>query len=481
MKRFAMFFLTAMTGGFMAMGIYHYFGPERQTAITVLNRDNAYLAGNKAREADALPDLTYAAEKSVQGVVNIQTVQQNYQAQQYDPFRDLFFDRPYQREPSRVMGQGSGVIVSDDGYIVTNNHVVNGADEILVTLNDKRSFPAEVIGVDPTTDLALIKIDEHNLTMIQYGNSDLIRTGEWVLAVGNPFNLNSTVTAGIISAKGRNINILNEEFAIESFIQTDAAVNPGNSGGALVDRFGNLIGINTAIKSNTGSYAGYSFAVPVNIVKKVIDDLLKFGTAQRAFIGVSIQDMNAALAEELGEKEISGIYVAAVLEGGAAKDAGIEEGDIITKVGDITVGNVPELQEQIGRLRPGDKIDVTVRRDGRSKSIRMILKNKEGNTNVIRKPSSESVTVMGAVLEPVDAKAKHELKINNGLLIKELKGGKFRSAGIREGFIITKIDHKDINSTGELQKILASKKAQEGVLIEGIYPNGLRAYYGFGI
>ncbi|MCB0429541.1 MAG: PDZ domain-containing protein, partial [Flavobacteriales bacterium] len=249
----------------------------------------------------------------------------------------------------------------------------------------------------------------------------------------------------------------------------------------LVDSYGNLVGINTAIKSNTGSYAGYSFAVPVNIVKKVIDDILNYGTVQRAFIGVNIKDMDASEAEQLGVKDLTGVYVAGVMDGGAAMEAGIQQGDIIVQVGDMKVDNIPELQEQVGRLRPGDKIDVTIKRNGQAKVMKMILKNKEGNTRVIRKEDVSEVQVLGAVLIPASSEEKNELRINNGLKIKELKAGKLRNAGIREGFIITKIDHKDIKSTDDLQTALRNKGSQEGVLIEGVYPNGLRAYYGFGI
>jgi serine protease Do len=278
------------------------------------------------------------------------------------------------------MGSGSGVIISADGYILTNHHVINNADEVEVTLNDKRSYTAQVVGNDPSTDLAILRISEEGLAFVPYGNSDLLEVGEWVLAVGNPFNLTSTVTAGIVSAKGRNINILNEEFAIESFIQTDAAVNPGNSGGALVNTKGELVGINTAIASNTGAYTGYSFAVPVNVARKVVNDLIEFGAVQRAFIGVSIRDIDGKFATENGIDRTEGVYVNGLTDGGAATVAGIKEGDIIVAVDGAPVRNVPELQERIGTYRPGDVAQVDVIRKGTPTRFDVTLRNRFGDT-----------------------------------------------------------------------------------------------------
>ncbi len=372
---------------------------------------------------------------------------------------------------------GSGVIISDDGYIVTNNHVVDGADKVDVTLDDKRAYTAKVIGTDPSTDLALLKIDAKSLPYAAYGNSDQVRVGEWALAVGNPFNLNSTVTAGIISAKGRNIHILpDQKFPIESFIQTDAAVNPGNSGGALVNTNGELIGINAAIASNTGSYSGYSFAIPVNIVKKVVDDILEFGTVQRGFIGVSIRDIDGDFLKEKGLPTLDGVYVNGITKDGAAATSGLKEGDVITKINGVAVKSSPELQEQVGRYRPGDDIKVTVMRDEQEKTFNVTLRNKEGNTKVIR---NEAVDFLGARLEPIEDGELSKLQIESGIRVKELGSGKLKSAGIKEGFIITTIDNKPVTSTDDLTSYLGQKKG--GVLIEGYYPNGMKAYYGFGM
>jgi Do/DeqQ family serine protease len=381
------------------------------------------------------------------------------------------------------MSTGSGVIISDNGFICTNNHVINNAEKVEVTLNNNKTFTAEIIGKDPNTDLALLKIEETGLPYITYGNSDEVKVGQWALAVGNPFNLTSTVTAGIISAKGRNINALEANagrgnYPIESFIQTDAAVNPGNSGGALVNTAGELIGINSAIASNTGSYAGYSFAVPVNIVKKVMADLSEFGTVQRAFIGVSIREIDNKLAEEKNLTLYQGVYVAGLTEGGAADNAGIKEGDIITKIGDTKVNSSPELQEQVSKFRPGDKVNVTVVREGKEKVLALMFKNKNNNTDLMKKEKMSVVKALGAVFEPISNEEMQRLRISNGLKVKQLGQGKLANSGIKEGFIITSIDKKAVNDLEDLG-FLETKKG--GVLIEGVYPNGFRAYYGFGL
>lgn len=428
--------------------------------------------------ADAsLPDFTKAADLTVHAVVHVKTFYGNRSLGNnpfgYNPFD--FWGRP--RENQQQEASGSGVIITDDGYIVTNNHVVDNAEKVEVTLNDNRTFAAKVVGTDPSTDLALLKIDEKALPYVVYGNSDNLKVGEWVMAVGNPFNLTSTVTAGIVSAKARNIGILPDQFKIESFIQTDAAVNPGNSGGALVNTHGELVGINSAIASNTGSFTGYSFAIPVNLVKKVMDDLVEFGSVQRGFIGVSIRDVDSKLADEKGLKETQGVYVAGLSEGGAASEAGLKEGDIITKVGEIGINSTPQLQEQIGRFRPGDKVNVTVQRNGAEKTFAVVLRNKDGDTKVIK--NDQVLNLLGGTFENLQKEDGSKLGLQGGVRISKLMAGKLRSAGIREGFIITSIDKKPIRSTEDLENALKTK--QGGVLIEGIYPNGMKAYYGFGI
>jgi serine protease Do len=486
MKKILSVFAIAGIGGLTSLGVSHFIQGSASTPASMLGYQVPVNYVNMpAASPESTLDFTTAAEQSVHAVVNVTTtypIQNQNQMYLYDPF-GIFSQRSPQKQEA-PMATGSGVIVSQDGYIVTNNHVVDGADKIEITLNDKRSYTAEVIGKDPATDLALIKIKETGLPFMSYGNSDNVKVGEWVLAVGNPFNLTSTVTAGIVSAKGRNINILERnaekgQFPIESYIQTDAAVNPGNSGGALVNTKGELVGINSAIASNTGSYTGYSFAIPVNLTRKVIADLLEFGEVQRAFIGVSIQDLDAKLANEKSINEIKGVYVNGLTEGGSGEEAGIREGDVITKVGEVSVNNVPELQEQISRFRPGNKITVTLKRNNQEKVIPVVLKNKNGNTEVVEKPKVEVVSTLGATFEDINSNDMKKLGIENGLKIHKLSAGKLLSAGIKEGFIITNVDKKKINSVDDIRTALETKKG--GVLIEGIYPNGMRAYYGFGM
>ena len=384
-----------------------------------------------------------------------------------------------------MQGSGSGVVISQDGYIVTNNHVVKDASKIEIVLNDKRSYIAEVIGTDPTTDLALLKVKETNLSFANYGNSDAVKIGEWVLAVGNPFNLNSTVTAGIISAKGRNINILENNQGglapIESFLQTDAAVNPGNSGGALVNTNGELVGINTAIASNNGSYQGYSFAIPVNIVKKVVSDLIEFGTVQRAYIGLSIQDIDSKFAEEKHIKQLKGVYINGLTENGAGELAGVKVGDIVTKVEGVDIKGTSELLEQIGKFRPSDKINLTLIRNEKEMILPIELKNKENTLGIIKKPEviRTSINSLGAEFEELSAEHLAKYNIPSGVKIHKLNAGKLSNAGIKEGFVITSIDKKKITNIKEVQALLENKTG--GVLIEGVYPNGMRAYYGFGL
>lgn len=483
MKKFLSLFIAAIAGGFASLSIYNYLNPVQVAQNNTATVQNARPVNFSVTPPEVGIDFTTAAEMSINGVVHVQTkYEQHYNDQFnfYDPFRDFFWgNRGNQQKIQPKVASGSGVIISEDGYIVTNNHVVEGADQVEITLNDNKKYKAKVVGTDPTTDLALIKVDATGLPYIAYGNSDNLKVGEWVLAVGNPFNLTSTVTAGIVSAKGRNINILQEQFAIESFIQTDAAVNPGNSGGALVNSAGQLVGINTAIASNTGSYAGYSFAVPVNIARKVVDDLLEYGEVQRAFIGVSIREIDANLAEEKNINIQKGVYVNGLSDGGAANEAGIKEGDIIISVGNHPTDNVPQLQEMVAMYRPGDKIPVSVIRDGKEKTFNVTLRNKNGDTDRIVRDVNEVVTVLGADFEPIESTEMAKLKINKGMKVTNLKGGKLRSAGIKEGFIITKIDGKQITNKEDINNALANKKG--GVLIEGVYPNGFKTYYGFGL
>lgn len=432
-------------------------------------------------------DFTFAAEMTVHSVVHIRTEYQRKSSVyddffgHLDPFRDFFFrSPPRQRSQHPIVATGSGVIISPDGYIVTNNHVVQEADFIEVTLNNNDSYTAVIIGTDPTTDLALLKIEAPmKLPHVQFGDSDSVRVGEWVLAVGNPFNLNSTVTAGIVSAKARNINILGRQDAIESFIQTDAAVNRGNSGGALVNTKGELIGINAAIASNTGSFTGYSFAIPSNIVRKVAEDLLEYGQVQRAFLGVEIVDMSRRLAEEKNIERIPGVFVAGLRDDGAAKKAGIREGDVITEIEGKRISTTAALLEVVGTKRPGETVAINLVRNGREKEIDVRLRNRFGNYDIIEKEKETIVNVLGASFENVSKEELARLNIRHGVRVTDIEQGQLRRSGIRDGFIITHIDKKPIRSVEDIFNVLHSKKG--GVLVEGVYPNGMRAYYGFGL
>ncbi len=424
-------------------------------------------------------DFTYAASKSVDAVVHIKTrivVRTNSYDDFFGQFKDYFHQYPPRH--NEYVAFGSGVIISNDGYIVTNNHVIDGANSISVTFNDKREIEAEVIGVDPTTDLALIKVDEEDLPYLSFGNSDNVKIGEWVLAVGNPFNLNSTVTAGIISAKARNINILGGRSSIESFIQTDAVVNRGNSGGALVNTTGELIGINAAIASHTGVYEGYSFAIPVNIVRKVVNDIMEYGEIQRGYLGVQIQEIDAEFAEELGLDNVDGIYIAGVVENSGAYDAGIQEGDIVLSINNIPTNSLSSLLGLIAQYNPGTGVDVKINRDNRIINYDVTLKNKNGTTLVVKSGDSFYNELLGAKLQQVSVEELRDLKIANGLKILNIEDGILSNSGINEGFIITEINGTRVNSQENLSSALG--KSQRNIIrLKGLYPNGVRVSYEF--
>lgn len=438
------------------------------------------LSSQSAVAAAGGVDFTVAAEKTVNAVVNVTTSYTRTVQRSSDSFLDFFYGfRHYNYEPQPAQGMGSGVILSTDGYIVTNNHVIARAEQIHVTLNDKRTFTAKLVGADPSTDIAVIKIEGKNLPFVAIGNSDDLRVGEWVLAVGNPLNLTSTVTAGIVSAKARNINILSDNFKIESFIQTDAAVNPGNSGGALVNTRGELVGINTVIASPTGTFIGYSFAVPSSIVNKVAADIIEFGVVQRAVLGVNLQELTSETAAEYGVKEIQGVLIAGVMGGGAAEQAGVKKGDVVLKVNDIAVNTGSQLQEQISKFRPNDQISLTVNRDNKTKYINVILRNRVGTTSLVKPDDNTISSALGATLKEVDAATKRSLRIANGVQVAELKPGKLMKQGIKQGYIITRINRATVNSVNDVQRILSTLN-NEAILIEGIYPNGVVAYYAVG-
>lgn len=480
MKKAISSLMVAMLGGLVVFAGIKLTEKEKEP-VTVVERVESPVPvryGPAAMTGEML-DFTVAAEKTVNAVVHVKT--ESTVATGYNPWFDFF---GYDDAPQVQRGSGSGVIISKDGFIVTNNHVIEGADRIKVSLNSNKTYEATVVGTDPATDIALLKIEEEELPTIKFGNSDALRIGEWVLAVGNPFDLTSTVTAGIVSAKARNINLLRanmnrEIFPIESFIQTDAAVNPGNSGGALVNVNGELVGINTAIASRTGSYSGYSFAVPTSIVQKVAADLREFGIVQRAFIGVRITDVNEEVAEEAGLNNVEGVLVSDLMESGAAAEAGIQSGDVILEVESVPVRSVPELQEQISRYRPGDEVNISVWRNNRLERVEVTLRNREGSTELREASEVEVYSLLGASLGEVDNELRSRLDLDGGVQISDLRAGKLAESGVKRGFIITKVDGHGVKTPDDLVKRLEGKDG--GVLIEGVYPNGQRAYYGFGM
>jgi len=476
MKKIIGLVLASFLGGAIALSGYIFFIKSEPVYLATANHSDTLPVNTKLVGYDSNLDFVNAAEKSINAVVHVKV---RSQINIYEnPFHDFLFGRPTNpNEPAPIVSTGSGVIISNDGYIVTNNHVIEGAEILEVTLNDKRTLIAKVIGADPTTDIALIKIEGNDFPFISWGNSDELRVGEWVLAVGNPFNLTSTVTAGIVSAKARSINIMNKSTAIEAFIQTDAAVNPGNSGGALVDTDGKLVGINTAIASPTGSFSGYSFAVPQKIAQKIVGDLLEFGSVQRAFIGISITDVTSPEAKNSGVTSTKGVYVSNVAPDGAAHEAGIRAGDVILKIKDVPVNTTPELQEQVGQHRPGDQISVTVLRGSKEKQLLLTLKNIDGNTGMT-KPEG-FIEIHGAKIKNLSPTDASKLNIKGGIQVIGLLDGKFKSAGIKEGFIIMSVNRQKIYSVQDIHVIL--KNITGGIYIEGIYPNGISAYYAFGI
>ncbi len=443
-----------------------------------------------ARTTVPQTDFTKAAESTINGVVSIKsfaTPQQRSQMGGFDPFFEYFFGSPGRQEQpqqprEQQRGLGSGVIISADGYIVTNNHVIDGAERLEITLNDNRTFDAEVIGTDPTTDLALIKIDADNLPVIPMGDSESLRVGEWVLAVGNPFGFTSTVTTGIVSAKGRSISEASHSrrMGIESYIQTDAAVNPGNSGGALVTLDGDLIGINTAIYSQTGNYAGYSFAIPTSIVKKVVADLKQYGTVQRAVLGVGISDLTNELAKEKGITAVTkGVYVGNVQERSSAREAGIKEGDVITAIDGIPTNKSGELQEQVSKHKPGDKIRVTVVRDNKTMNFDVNLLNSKGTTSVTK---SGDFSSLGCAFVKADKKTLEKIGINNGVRVIDIQDGPVKEAMVRNGFIIVTVNDIRVSSPADIEKIYntyskADNEEDRVLILRGFYPTGKRGIY----
>jgi Do/DeqQ family serine protease len=502
--------VVALVVSILSIGVSKYLFSDSRTVkiehVQSVPSDNILYSLDEKNNPVPL-DFTTTAQNVLDGVVHIKSTHifSNNRNQPFDnntpyrdPFEDLFGDQfkdffgsPFrfynpsrpenpQSPPTRV-GAGSGVIISEDGYIVTNNHVIADADDIEVTLHDNRTYKAKIIGTDPSTDLALIQIKEDGLSKVGFSNSDNVQIGQWVMAVGNPFSLNSTVTAGIVSAKGRNINILKEQYAIEDFIQTDAAINPGNSGGALVNLEGSLIGINTAIASPTGAYSGYGFAVPSNIVSKVVEDLLKYGVVQRGVLGITIRTVDGNLMKEKELKALKGVYVDSIMDNSAASKAGVLSGDVITHVNGNEVTTSPQLQGMIARYRPGDKVNLILDRKGQEKNIEVTLQNREGNMDLVEKESRELFNILGAELNEIEKDKARKLDIKGGVQVKKLYAGKLKKyTQMRDGFIITKVDGKNISSVDDLKNALSSKKG--GVMLEGIYEDipGVY-YYAFGL
>lgn len=428
--------------------------------------------------SDGYPDFTEAAERSVDGVVHVKT--KTLSSQQYiNPFDFFFgFGERGPSMPREQVGFGSGVIISKDGYIITNNHVVEKANEVSVSLNDNREFVAKVVGTDKESDLALLKIEGDDFPYLTFGNSDALKIGEWVLAVGNPFNLTSTVTAGIVSAKNRG-NVMGG--GIQSFIQVDAAVNPGNSGGALVNTKGELVGINTAIYSQTGNFAGYAFAIPISIAGKIAADIKEYGTVQRAYLGISVQNIEMVRREDPDRarelSQIKGVLVDDFADRSASKVAGMEKGDIITAINNAPINNFAELQVQLNRYRPGDKVNVTVNRNGNTRNFNVELKNNEGNTEISR--VTNPIDKLGAKFSPISDDRKSKLGISSGIEVESVEsGGLFRKEGINKGFIILRINNTPVNSENDLNNIVSSIQNREDkvLLVAGFYPNGRTQY-----
>ncbi len=486
MKNFGSLFLAAVLGSFCTLAAFQFLDKKEDGVKLeyVSGTPSTNVAYSLNENGQAVPlDFTGAAEKVMPAVVYIQSTQDGGSGEEQAQSNDLFkqFFGPQAPQGPR-QSSGSGVIINAGGYIVTNNHVVKDADIVEVTLHDNRTFTAEVIGTDPDTDLAVIKINAKDLPYLSFVDSDQSKVGEWVLAVGNPFNLTSTVTAGIISAKGRSINILNRNTqdgntAIESFIQTDAAINPGNSGGALVNLNGGLLGINTAIASPTGSYSGYGFAVPSNIVNKIVEDLIKFGTVQRGWLGVSISNVNSTLVKEQDLAVNEGAYIGGFAEKSSAKDAGIKEGDVIVKIDEAEIKSNTALTEAIGRHRPGDKVNVVVNRKGKEFNIPVTLKSRDGKIGLIKAEEREGLASLGLDLEEVDGKVLKKLDIDHGVRVRDLGNGKpAKYTEMREGFIITKVNDEPVRNVKDFSELLKKKKQGDLIILSGTYENFPREF-----
>ena len=464
--------LSALIGGLTAYGVVKVMTPSDVETVTVSD-------GMKFRTVnlshDNWPDFTYAAETAVDAVVYVK-VTSTQTTQTPQSLLDYFFGygTPQQREK---VGSGSGVIIREDGYIVTNNHVIEGATKIQVTLNTNQTYDAVLVGADPATDIALLKIEAAGLPYIPFADSDKLRLGEWVIAIGSPYDLRSTITAGIVSAKGRSMPNYSGEFKIESFIQTDAAVNPGNSGGALVDKNGNLVGINTAIISNTGSYSGYSFAVPSNIVRKIVGDLIDFGSVKRAVLGITMQEITDKIADDLKLSSRNGVYIVEVLKGGAADKAGIKAEDVLIAIDSVQITNSASVQETVSRFSPGDKTEVVVLRDGKELRKEVIFQgtSQENGTEA----DDGSISFYGSFIKEAPQETLEKLGISNGVVVVELGAGKLKDAGATEGFVIQYVNDQPVKTPQDVIDVV--KKSKRAVFVEGKTASGRTGYFGFGL
>lgn len=467
MKQYLVIGLSSLLSALIAVAAYRYFEPQKEVVIreTVsaryTNFDQMEVSKQRQFLSSSPTHFTAAADHVIPAVVNIKTTQGS----------------GFELWGGSGVGSasGSGVLISEEGYIVTNNHVIEDSDEIEVTLNDKREFKAELIGTDPSTDLALVKIEGEGLPTLEFGNSDSLRVGEWVLAIGNPFNLESTVTTGIVSAKGRSIDILEGQDRIESFIQTDAAVNPGNSGGALVNTNGELVGINTAIITRSGRYEGYSFAVPINLVRKVIRDLREYGVVQRGILGVFIDEMTNERANELGLNAVEGVYINRVTPGSGADDAGLQKGDVIMGINGIKTKTLPEMQEQLGRYRPGNAVRVDIFRQGKRREVEVILKNKSNSTALVSGKNEDILLDVGFELRELTRLEKRRLQVEGVRVISIYRGSRIERTNMDPEFIITKIDNKPVREVADVIRYLEASTGK--VMLEGVYEHYPGEYY----
>ena len=470
--------LSAIAGGLTAYAVVKSMASDELSVVETMSEGARFRTVNLSQ--DNWPDFTYAAESAVDAVVYVKVTTTQTMQQGPSSIFDYFFGypqggpAPQQREK---VGSGSGVIIRKDGYIVTNNHVIDGATKIEVTLNNNQTYPATLVGTDPATDVALLKVEADNLPVIPFGDSDKLRLGEWVIAIGSPYDLRSTITAGIVSAKGRSMPNYTGEFKVESFIQTDAAVNPGNSGGALVDKAGNLVGINTAIYSQTGSYSGYSFAVPVNIVKKIAYDLMDYGSVKRAVLGITMAPIDDKIVEELKLSSRNGVYINEVSKSGAADKAGIKAGDVLIAIDSTKVTTASSVQEMVSTFSPGDKAVVTVIRDGKEKEIEVTFKGSSQENGTLA--DDGSVAFYGSSIKSADEKLLEKFGLKNGVEIVELGPGKLMDAGAVEGFIILYVNDHPVKTPQDVIDIV--KKSKRTVFVEGITPAGRVGYFGFGV